>query len=94
MNSFQSSQVVLGGLATAYVASIFGVGLLSDDLTVPFLHSEWLCWIILLVAARFSKSKHFGQDEHHGNAEKLSLGIAAACLCWAFSEARWTVVSR
>ena len=93
MLSSVSSQAVFFGLAACYLASICVVDLFSDGLRVPFLHTEWLCWVLLLALAQLTQhSERFGLHDDKNHADKLALAIAAVCLCWTVGDARWAVV--
>lgn len=93
MLSSVSSQAVFFGLAACYLASICVVDLFSDGLRVPFLHTEWLCWVLLLALAQLIQhSQRFGLHDDKNHADKLALAIAAVCLCWTVGDARWAVV--
>lgn len=89
-----SSPADFFGLAALYLASICVVDLSSDSLRVPFLHTECLCWVILLALATLSQysERFIHHDGDHKHADKLALAIAAACLCWTLGDARWAVV--
>ena len=81
-------------LATVLFVSVALVYRLSDASKAPFLHSEWLCWVILFLFAKVTeKSGRFAQIDGHGQAERLSLAITACALCWTLGEARWALVN-
>ncbi len=93
MLSLHSSQAVFFGWSLVYVVSICIVDAFSDGLRVPFLHTEWLCWLILaLVAKSTQNSTRFIQHDDRNYADKLALAVAALGLCWTFGDARWAVV--
>ena len=95
MSSPHAPPAVFFGLALVYLASVACVDLLSDGLRVPFLHSEWLCWLMLAIAAKFAQhSKRVVQYDDRNHSDKLALAIAALGLCWTVGDARWAVVRR
>lgn len=93
MPSAYPVHAVFYGLAAVYVASLFLSNRLSHPSSAPFLYSEWLCWVILLLVAKLTERNRLViQSDVPNSADKLALAIAAVGVCWTLGDARWAVV--
>ena len=79
--------------ATAiYLSSHFLIHILSTNFRLPYLHSEWLCWsLLLLLAILLPPSK---PDDHDATSQpdKLALAIAAVCAFRTIGGVDWALV--
>ena len=80
------------GAAAIYLASHFLIHILSSNFRLPYLHSEWLCWSFLLLAAKLvGPSKQDDQDATT-QSDKLALAIAAVCAFRTIGGVDWALV--
>ena len=79
------------GVLALYLASHFLIHFLSSSFEIPYLHSEWLCWIFLLLAAKLHPAKDDDQDTT-SQSDKLALTIAAVCAFRTVGGVDWALV--
>lgn len=94
MSSTYPAHTVFYVLATVYLAVFFGTDRFSCRQDVPFLHSEWLCWLLMLAISKATeRHRRFVQQNGHRSSDILALTIAAAAICWSLGSSRWAGVS-
>ncbi|KAL9123909.1 MAG: hypothetical protein Q9175_008285, partial [Cornicularia normoerica] len=86
-----SPPVTFYGATVIYLSSHFLIHILSRNFRLPYLHSEWLCWSFLLLAANLVRpSKHHDQDATT-QSDKLALAIAAVCAFRTIGGVDWAL---
>ena len=79
--------------ATAvYLSSYFLIHILSSSFAVPYLHSEWLCWSFLLLAAKLIPPFNHHDQDVKTQPDKLALAIAAVCALRTIGGVDWAFV--
>ena len=81
------------GATAIYLSSHFLIHVLSSNFRVPFLHSEWLCWSFLLLAANLVRPSSKDDDQDATTqSDKLALAIAAVCAFRTIGGVDWALV--
>ena len=80
------------GATALYLSSHFLIHILSSCFLAPFLHSEWLCWAFLLLAAKFVRPSKDDDRDAATQPDRLALVIAAVCAFRTIGGVDWALV--
>lgn len=80
------------GATAIYLSSHFLIHILSTNFRVPYLHSEWLCWSFLLLAAKLARPSKDDDQDATTRSDKLALAIAALCAFRTIGGVDWALV--
>lgn len=79
------------GATAIYLSSTFLIHILSTNFRVPYLHSEWLCWSFLLLAAKLARPSKDDDQGATTRSDKLALAIAALCAFRTIGGVDWAL---
>ncbi len=85
------------GVTAIYLSCYYLIHILSGSFRLPYLHSEWLCWSFLLLAAKLRRpTDNIDQDDTTPSdklqSDKLALAIAAVCAFRTVGGVDWALV--
>lgn len=78
--------------AAIYLSTFFLIHILSSNFRVPYLHSEWLCWLFLLLATKLVTPSNDDDQDATTQSDKLALAIAAVCAFRTIGGVDWALV--
>ena len=80
------------GPTAIYLSAHFLIYFLSSTFRLSYLHSEWLCWSFLLLAATFIRPSKYDDRDTTAKPDKLALAIAAVCAFRTIGGVDWALV--
>ena len=80
------------GATAIYLSSHFLIHFLSSNFRLPYLHSEWLCWLFLLLAAKLNRPSTRDNYDANIQPDRLALAIAAVGAFRTIGDVNWALV--
>ena len=80
------------GASAIYLSSYFLIHSLSSSFRLPYLHSEWLCWLFLLLAAKIVRPSTRDNHDADIQSDKIALAIAAVGAFRTIGDVNWALV--
>lgn len=80
------------GAIAVYLSSHFLIHVLSSNFRLPYLHSEWLCWLFLLLAAKLVRPSTRDNHDADIQSDKLALAITAVGAFRTIGDVNWALV--